>query len=57
MHPYALNEMQRNLIEISYWPERDTANNLYAALQEAFIQLANLLQGYLIEKAVARFLS
>jgi len=36
MHPNTLNEMQRNLIEISYRPERKSIYYLYAGLQESF---------------------
>jgi hypothetical protein len=36
MHPNALNEMQRNLIEISYRPEMKSICYLYAALQTQF---------------------
>ena len=36
MHPNTLNEMQRNLIEISYRPEIKSICHLYAELQELF---------------------
>jgi hypothetical protein len=35
MHPNTLNEMQHNIIEISYRPEKIHAY-LYAALQKSF---------------------
>ena len=36
MHPNTLNEMQRNLIEISYRPEIKSICHPYAELQELF---------------------
>jgi hypothetical protein len=36
MHPHALNEIQCNIIEISYMPEMKSLCHMYAALQEQF---------------------
>lgn len=58
MHPNTLNEMQCNLIEIRYRPEMKIhmfTCMLHCNNHSAYIM--NLLQGYLIEKAVARFRS
>ena len=57
MHPNTLNEMQRNLIEISYRPEIKSIC-LFVCCIARVIQLKWVYcQGYLIEKAVARFRS
>ena len=57
MHPNTLNEMQRNLIEVSYRPEIKSIC-LFVCCIARVIQLKWIYcQGYLIEKAVARFRS